>query len=445
MVFKNFRFQVFLRVTVLILCIVALAWCLTHALYLRSFYLAIACLVLTIELIWYIDRVNRDIKTFMSTLLQGDFMTHYQESGKGKSFEALYQMLNRISDAFKRINAEKEIQYRYLELLVEHVRVSILSIDADEKIHLANQALRDLLRKKILTSLKSIEAIDETLVRTIREIHAGETRLIKVNIEDELLQISIHASEFKLDGRYFKLISMQNIKNELDSREMESWQKLIRVLSHEIMNSVSPISSLSDTLHGLVRQNRVQLSTMETDLYNALDSGLEAIKLRSEGLFNFTQTYRKLTHVPKPSLKKTNLKDIIDRVQVLLRSKLAENNIQLKVYNTDVELVADGELMEHVFINLLLNAIDALKNQPEPQIEVYTSRTQKDLLHIHIVDNGEGIDPRTVEKIFIPFFTTRTNGSGIGLALTKQILQLHQANIVLKSQPGKGSEFIIVF
>jgi len=445
MVFKNFRFQVFLRVTVLILCIVALAWCLTHALYLRSFYLAIACLVLTIELIWYIDRVNRDIKTFMSTLLQGDFMTHYQESGKGKSFEALYQMLNRISDAFKRINAEKEIQYRYLELLVEHVRVSILSIDADEKIHLANQALRDLLRKKILTSLKSIEAIDETLVRTIREIHAGETRLIKVNIEDELLQISIHASEFKLDGRYFKLIYMQNIKNELDSREMESWQKLIRVLSHEIMNSVSPISSLSDTLHGLVRQNRVQLSTMETDLYNALDSGLEAIKLRSEGLFNFTQTYRKLTHVPKPSLKKTNLKDIIDRVQVLLRSKLAENNIQLKVYNTDVELVADGELMEHVFINLLLNAIDALKNQPEPQIEVYTSRTQKDLLHIHIVDNGEGIDPRTVEKIFIPFFTTRTNGSGIGLALTKQILQLHQANIVLKSQPGKGSEFIIVF
>jgi two-component system nitrogen regulation sensor histidine kinase NtrY len=441
MVFKNFRFQVFLRVTVLIFCIVALAWCLTNALYLRSFYIAIACLVLTIELI----RVNRDIKTFMSTLLQGDFMTHYQESGKGKSFDALYQMLNRISDAFKKINAEKEIQYRYLELLVEHVRVSILSIDADEKIHLANQALRDLLRKKIVTNLKMIESLDETLVRTIREIHAGETRLIKVNIEDELLQISIHASEFKLDGRYFKLISMQNIKNELDSREMESWQKLIRVLSHEIMNSVSPISSLSDTLHGLVRQNRVQLSTMETGLYNSLDSGLEAIKLRSEGLFNFTQTYRKLTHVPKPSLKKTNLKDIIDRVQVLLRSKLAENNIQLKVYNTDVELVADGELMEHVFINLLLNAIDALKNQPEPQIEVYTSRTQKDLLHIHVVDNGEGIDPRTVEKIFIPFFTTRTNGSGIGLALTKQILQLHQANIVLKSQPGKGSEFIIVF
>jgi len=445
MVFKNFRFQIFLRVTILILCIVALAWCITQALYLRSFYLAGACLVLTIELLWYIDRFNRDIKTFMSTLLQGDFMTHYQESGKGKSFDDLYQMLNRISEAFKKINAEKEIQYRYLELLVEHVRVSILSIDADEKIHLANQALRDLLRKKIVTSLKVIESIDETLVRTIRELHAGETRLIKVNIEDELLQISIHASEFKLDGKYFKLISMQNIKNELDSREMESWQKLIRVLSHEIMNSVSPISSLSDTLHGLVRQNRVKLLALEAALYNALDSGLEAIKVRSEGLFNFTQTYRKLTHVPKPSLRKTNLKDIIDRVQVLLRSKFDESNIQLKVYNIDVELVADGELMEHVFINLLLNAVDALKNQREPLIEIYTTQTEKGLIQIHVVDNGEGIDERTIEKIFIPFFTTRANGSGIGLALTKQILQLHQANIVLKSQPGKGSEFIIVF
>ena len=445
MVFKNFRFQIFLRVTILILCIVALAWCITQALYLRSFYLAGACLVLTIELLWYIDRFNRDIKTFMSTLLQGDFMTHYQESGKGKSFDDLYQMLNRISEAFKKINAEKEIQYRYLELLVEHVRVSILSIDADEKIHLANQALRDLLRKKIVTSLKVIESIDETLVRTIRELHAGETRLIKVNIEDELLQISIHASEFKLDGKYFKLISMQNIKNELDSREMESWQKLIRVLSHEIMNSVSPISSLSDTLHGLVRQNRVKLLALEAALYNALDSGLEAIKVRSEGLFNFTQTYRKLTHVPKPSLRKTNLKDIIDRVQVLLRLKFEESNIQLKVYNIDVELVADGELMEHVFINLLLNAVDALKNQREPLIEIYTTQTEKGLIQIHVVDNGEGIDERTIEKIFIPFFTTRANGSGIGLALTKQILQLHQANIVLKSQPGKGSEFIIVF
>ena len=159
------------------------------------------------------------------------------------------------------------------------------------------------------------------MVKTIREIHTGETRLIKVNIENELLQLSIHASEFKLEDRYFKLISMQNIKNELDIREMEAWQKLIRVLSHEIMNSVSPISSLSETLHGMVKENNNLLTNSDAGLYNALDKGLEAIKIRSEGLYNFTQTYRKLTGVPKLSLKKTNLKEILHRVKVLMTQK----------------------------------------------------------------------------------------------------------------------------
>jgi nitrogen fixation/metabolism regulation signal transduction histidine kinase len=383
------------------------------------------------------------MKSFIQTLLQRDFTTHYEVSGKGKSFDELYALFNQISDVFKKISAEKEIQYRYLELLVEHIRVSILSMDSEEKIHLANQALRDLLKKNVVTSLKALESVVDTLVKTIREIHAGETRLVKVSIENQLFQLSIHASEFKLDGRYFKLISMQNIKNELDTREMESWQKLIRVLSHEIMNSVSPISSLSDTLHKMVKQNKEKIPDIDTTLYNSLDKGLEAIRIRSEGLYNFTQTYRKLTLVPKVSPVKTNLKNILDRVQILMEPKIVENNIKLKISNVDVDMIADPELMEHVFINLLLNAIDALKKTTDPYIEVYTTRVQNGLLHVHIIDNGEGIDEQNIEKIFIPFFTTRSNGSGIGLALTKQILQLHQADILLKSELGRGTEFII--
>ena len=443
MVFKKFRFQITLRVAILTVCLSLLAWCIAHEYYLRSFYLVVTAVILVGELIWYIERFNRDINTFMNSLLQQDFTTHYQESGKGKSFDALYKMLNQISAAFNKISTEKEIQFRYLEMLVEHVRVGILSIDSDEKIYLANQALKDLLHKNVLSSLKSLESLDETLVKTIRQIHSGETRLIKLIVENELLQLSIHASEFKLEDRYFKLISMQNIKNELDVREMESWQKLIRVLSHEILNSVSPISSLSETLHGLVKQNDTLLTNSNASLYSSLDSGLEAIKIRSEGLFNFTQTYRKLTSVPTVSLRKTNLKDVIHRVQVLLRSKVNENNIQLLISDVDVSTVIDPELMEHVFINLLLNAIDALKEKRDPLILIRTTRTLKGNLCVHIVDNGEGIDESSMEKIFIPFFTTRKNGSGIGLALTKQILQLHQAEIQLKSELGKGTEFII--
>lgn len=444
MVFKNFRLQIILRIIILTVSITLFSWCLVYAFYLRSIYVAIAVIILTIEFIWYVDRFNRDIKTFMLSLMQRDFTTHYKDAGKGKSFDGLYELLNRISGAFKKISAEKEIQFRYLEMLVEHVRISILSIDADEKIHLANQAMKDLLQKNVLTSLKSLESVDGSMVKAIREIHAGETRLVKLTVENELLQLSIHASEFKLEDRYYKLISMQNIKTELDIREMEAWQKLIRVLSHEIMNSVSPISSLSETLHGMVKENNNLLTNSNASLYDALDKGLEAIKIRSEGLYNFTQTYRKLTGVPKLSLKQTNLKEILHRVQVLMAAKLNEHKIQLRILEVDVDIVVDPELMEHVFINLLLNAIDALKGKSDPSIHIRISKHQKGNLCIHVADNGEGIDEHTIEKIFIPFFTTRKNGSGIGLALTKQILQLHHADIQLKSEMGIGTEFIIV-
>lgn len=442
--FKNFRFQVALRVVILTAIIVLFSWCIVQALYLRSIYVAVAAIISVCELIWYIDRTNRDTKGFIQSLLQRDFTTHYEQVGRGKTIDGLYETFNNISDMFKKISAEKEIQHKYLELLVEHVRVGILSIDAEEKVHLTNQASRDLMKRNSIASVKTLESVDIVLVKTIREIHAGETRLVKVTIDNELLQLSVHASEFKLDGRYFKLISMQNIKNELDVREMESWQKLIRVLSHEIMNSVSPISSLGDTLHKMVTQNEHTLEQVNSTLYNSLDKGLEAIKLRSEGLVNFTQTYRKLTHIPIPSLKKVKLSDILNRVQTLLASKIEEQKISFKISNADVELVADPELMEHVFINLLLNAFEATKHREVPRIDIHTSSTSKGQLNIHIVDNGEGIDEQTMEKIFIPFFTTRKNGSGIGLALTKQILHLHQADILLKSKAGEGTEFIIV-
>jgi nitrogen fixation/metabolism regulation signal transduction histidine kinase len=444
MVFKNFRLLVIVRVVLLVLGTCVLAWCLVHGYYLRSVYLAVTVLALTGELIFYIDRFNRDIKSFMVSLLQRDFTTHYQSTGKSKSFDELYSMLNRISDVFKALSAEKEVQFRYLEMLVQHLRVGILSIDGAGKIHLANQAVKELLHKEVLLTLKSLESFDASFVKVLREIRTGETRLVKLRVQDELLQLSIHASEFKLEDKYYKLISMQNIRNELDAREMEAWQKLIRVLTHEIMNSVSPVISLSGTLHDLVTQSTEALKVSERDLLNTLDKGLEAIKVRSEGLYNFTQSYRKLTGIPKPNLKRVNLKDILQRVQILLDSKIKDHRILLQVHSVDTAVVVDADLMEHVLINLLLNAIEAVPETGEGRIEIRTSRSPEGGVCIHVVDNGEGMDDATAEKIFIPFFTTRKNGSGIGLPLIKQILQLHRADIRFSTVHGKGTEFVIV-
>lgn len=442
MVFKNFRVQIVIRILLLTAGIVLLAWCLVRELYLRSVYLAAADIVIVIEMVWYVDRFNRDVRMFMLSLMQRDFTTYYQSTGRGKSFDALYEMLNKISGAFKTISAEKESQHRYLEMLVEHIRVGVLSIDVDENVDIANQALKDLLQIGFIKSLKAFEIFDPLLILSIREILTGETKLVKLRVGNELLQLSMHASEFKLQGKYYKLISMQNIRTELDAREMDAWQKLIRVLSHEIMNSVSPISSLSETLHGLVTKNPEALNG-NSNLYETLDRGLEAIKIRSEGLYNFTQAYRKLTGIPRLSLKDIDLQDIIERISILMQAKLRGSNVRLDINDVHAEVNVDPELIEQVLINLILNSIDALEGKQDPAIRIWTSRDQKGRLIVHVADNGEGMDEMTSEKVFIPFFTTKKTGSGIGLALAKQILQLHKADIQFVTTKGQGTEFTI--
>lgn len=440
MVFKNFRFQVIVRVIFLLAAVSTLAWCLATDHYLRVVYAAIAVVIMVTELIWYVDRFNRDVKSFMTSLLQQDFTTHYQASGRSKSFDELYMTLNRISEAFRNLAAEKEVQLRYLEMLVEHLRVGIVSLDADGKVHLANQALKNLLQKKVLFSLHSF---DPLLASALRDIRGNETQLIKLRVDSALLQLSIHASEFRLEQKYYKLVSMQNIRNELDAREMEAWQKLIRVLTHEIMNSVSPVISLSDSLHQRVRHDP-DMKRHHPEIFDTLNEGLEAIRARSEGLHHFTQSYRKLTSIPRLSLKETTTREIFQRVTTLMRGKMQDKGIEFNASDLEIPIVVDPHLMEHVLINLLLNAIDAVAGMPAPRIGLKASRNKAGGVSILVSDNGEGIDPNTAEKIFIPFFTTRKNGSGIGLALTKQILQLHQADIQFSSEKGKGTEFVIM-
>jgi nitrogen fixation/metabolism regulation signal transduction histidine kinase len=441
MVFKNFRYQVILRIAAMLAASSLLAWCLVTQHYLRVVYAGVAVAVIVVDFFRYVDRFNRDVKSFMISLLQKDFTTRYQASGRSRTFDQLYEVLNRISEAFRNLSKEKEVQFRYLEMLVEHLRVGILSLDDKGKIQLANEALKDLLQKKVLFSLKSFPP---QLADTLRDIRGNETRLVKLLVKNELMQLSIHASEFRLEEKYYKLISMQNIRSELDAREMEAWQKLIRVLTHEIMNSVSPVMSLSDSLHGLVIQREQGAGAENKNLFATLEKGLEAIRIRSQGLHHFTQSYRKLTGIPEVSLKETTTKTIFDQVMTLMRSRMEEKGIVFTVSTTNIPVVVDPGLMEHVLINLLLNAMEAVCETTNPRIEMSAGTNAKGGVCLYVSDNGHGIDEATADKIFIPFFTTRKDGSGIGLALAKQILQLHHADIHFTSEIDKGTEFVIV-
>lgn len=438
---KNFKFNIVIRLIVITAIISTMVYFLfanTH--YLRSFYLLLFLTIAFAELLWYVDRTNRDFKAFLLALLQNDFTTRFSEHAKGKSFNEFYQVLNQITDRFERISSEKQAQHIYLESLVEHVRVGIISFDENEKIQLVNQATKSLLGISQIITLKSIGRVDENLLQTIKKIRPGENQIIKLVANNALLQLNVHASEFRLQGKYFKLVSLQNIKNALDQNEMLAWQKLIRVLTHEIMNSVTPITSLTGTLKQIVDKKRSEKSPIDEPTVEKLWVGLDAVENRSEGLKSFTQSYRKLTKVPTPVFTEIDLKQQLDRILELLKNETKEVDISLSIAKNTV-LLADPDLIDQVLINLIKNALDALIGVKEPRLSI---SYQNDGV-INITDNGLGIEQEKLDQIFIPFFTTKKEGSGIGLALSQQIMHLHNGKIEVTSTPGRGTTFTLKF
>lgn len=418
--------------------IATLSYCLIHQLYLRSIYVAIALIIAIGELLRYVEKTNRDLTSFLSALSQNDFTTIYSEKDRGKSFNNLYSVFNQITNKFRAISESKEAQFIFLSLLVEHIRVGILSIDERDQIHLINQSMRNYLANTTVKNLADLSGQEREIVNVFRTIRAGESQLIKKTVDGKIIPLTIHASEIRLQGQYFKLISAQDIRNELEANELEAWQKLIRVLTHEIMNSVSPIISLSSTLHNLVNENKKE-EELGAEEKITLQKGLEAIKIRSKGLQYFANAYRSLTKIPQPQFQKVQFKNIIDRLTTLFKEEFNLKGIQLQldIKNEESEVFADAELLEQVLINLLRNAIDAVAGQPQPLIKVRIETSGISIIQIE--DNGAGIDEDKIDKVFIPFFTTKKSGSGIGLALSKQIVLMHGGQISLTSKVGVGT------
>lgn len=444
MVFRSFRLNVIIR---LVLIVIAIAWLLYYALvepnYLRSVYLFIFFIFLLGELFYYFEKTNRDLANFLTSILQKDFSTHFSEAGKGKSFNLLYKTLNRINEQFKNLSSEKEAQHLYLETLVEHVRIGIISYKEDGNIHLINEAMKQLLERAHLPNIYALGRIDEHLLETTLTINPSETRLIKVIINGKLLQLSINCSVFKIQNESYRLLSFQNIKNELETHELDTWQKLIRVLTHEIMNSVAPITSLTSTLQQIVASELEK--NEEHTTFTKVGTGLEAIYNRSQGLMKFTENYRSLTKIPPPKISKVNVKDLLDNTLTLLQPTLEKKNINVRKFieGSSPIIYADEELFQQVLINIINNAIDAICDLEKPEIAIMVAQQNDGKHTFSIHDNGNGISPENIDKIFIPFFTTKKEGSGIGLALSRQILQRHNATITVESRPEEGTTFLI--
>ncbi|MES2734638.1 MAG: ATP-binding protein [Bacteroidota bacterium] len=460
MAFRNFRFYVTCRILLLLALGYGAMYVATQTYFwLVSFWLALLVILLTVELIRYVERNERSLAQFLLSIRQNDF-THSFASLSAKSAavtgrpasqaDHLQEAYQQIMLVFRKLRDEKETQYQYLQTVVEHVNVALLCFDDKGEIKLMNAAAKLLLRRPTLKNLHSLDKIDPQLREAFGHMQAGKPALVKLEIEHRLVNLSMQASEFKLLGEKYTLLSLQDIRYELEAQEVEAWQKLIRVLTHEIMNSVIPISTLTSVVCEMLVNEQGQLldlSALDSEEASDLQGSLRTIESRSKGLVSFVKAYKSITQLPEPRLTTVSLQELFQRVHTLLKSATSRQGITFECIAPppDLHLKADLELVEQVLINLVRNAMDALANQPSPQITLHAGRNAHRQIYIQVRDNGLGIDAEVLPQIFIPFFTTKPEGTGVGLSLSRQIMLLHRGNITVHSKAGEGSTFTLVF
>lgn len=443
--------QVVLRVLLLLASLIAISLIWSREGYMiTTIVLLVFVLLQTASLILFLEKTNSRLARFLASIRHSDFSSSFTDESLGKSFAELNHEFNQVIEAFKTNRAEKEEHFNYLLTVVQHVSIGIIVFRRDGKVDVFNNAIKKMLRLNHLRSIQELGAVKDDLPEMLLRMQAGDKLLVKVFLQDELIQLSINATEFRMRGETYVLISLQNIHPELEDKEIESWQRLIRVLTHEIMNSITPISSLTATIQEMITdpetgESRVQ--QLDSEDLESITAAVETIGSRSRGLLNFVEVYRNLTRIPKPNFRYFPVKELFVRATELLKPKIELHHIQCKwrVFPDDLMVLADPDLVDQVVINLMLNAIDAVKTRENPQISIVASQNVNNRITIDIADNGHGIKPDLMDKIFMPFFTSKKEGSGIGLSLSRQIMQMHKGAISVKSKPEEGTVFTLMF
>jgi len=345
---------------------------------------------------------------------------------------------------FRNTRMEAEEQHQYLQTIVQHIGVGLVAFTGTGRVQLMNAAAKRLLSVNHLTHVKALEPVSKSLVETLMSLRAGDKALVKIERNNELIQLAIQATEFKMREQRYVLASIQNIRTELEEKEMEAYQKLIRVLTHEIMNSMTPISSLAASVNDVLSKKPREGQPAEAE---EVREAVQTIEKRSRGLLRFVEAYRNLTRIPKPKFRIFQVGELFRQVEQLMRTQMPEHHVRFssKVNPATLELTADQEMMEQVLINLLLNAFHAVRNKSDGAVALSSFLDKKGHVIIDVNDNGPGIPEEVKEKIFIPFFTTKKEGSGIGLSLSKEIMRLHKGSIHVHSQPGDGTIFRLIF
>ena len=453
MTYKNFRLNIIFRVLLLVVTIYILVHVIQNGeYYMTPFLFAILLLLQTLSLINYIEKTNRIVSSFLESIRFSDFSRTFQAEGLGSSFDGLKRSFNKVIEDFQKIRSEKEEHYFYLQQIISHVEIGILAYRTDGTVEMINNSAKKLFNLQSLKNIQLLETWSPGLESVFFDIKPGDNQLVKVSRGEDVLQLSIYATQFKINDREIILVSIKNIQSELEEQEMKAWQKLIRVLTHEIMNSIAPIASLTSTVNVMVKETVTQLESdtnnnIDTESFNDIIEALETIHKRSTGLIHFVEKYRNLTKIPTPNFSTYKIKTQFENIYNLLKKDIIESEINFKIIVIPevLEVTADEQLIEQVLINLVKNSIHALENVENGEIKLnaYINNSGKRVMQIY--DNGQGIIKEVGDKIFIPFFTTKTSGSGIGLSLSKQIMRQHGGHIKVSSEPFVETCFTLTF
>ena len=450
MISRNLYFQLVFRVILIVSLALAAGWVVAvNGSFLFVFLCVVVEVVIVINLIAYLNSTNQKISYFLESVQNDDSALSFPTNITDKPTRELYQALNKVNKQIQQLKIEARQQEQYFQTLLEHVATGIITFNHGGFVLHANTAAKKMLAVEVLTHINQLERINKNLFQAIRSIKPFEQKLISVATERGTIQLSLKATSFKIQNNELILLSVQDIRNELDEKELDSWMKLIRVLMHEIMNSIAPITSLSESLCKFFTVDgrpalpeEVNEATIQTTI-----RGLNVIKEQGNGLMLFVESYRKLTRLSKPEKKNFRVDDLVSRIKILYGSLENSETVKLSVLINPpgMELLADENQVSQVLLNLVKNALQATVTNAEGKIGIAAGYNSDHHAEIRVIDNGIGIPDEILEQIFVPFFTTRENGSGIGLSLSRQIMRLHGGTLQVHSIPGKETVFSMIF
>jgi two-component system nitrogen regulation sensor histidine kinase NtrY len=449
--FRNFKLKIILRVAGITGFVFLFFYSLSLNYYIMPVIVGVVIIYQVFSLIHFLNRTNRELASFLESIRFSEFTRSFRMEGLGGSYSELSKAFNEVIKDFQKVRSEKEEHFHYLQTVVQNIDASLIAYQKDGTVELINKAAKKLFQVSALKNIQDLKSRSSELTGTLLKIKPGESKLVKIRDEEDILHLAIYSTTIKIKNKLIVLATIKDLQNVLEEQETEAWQKLIRVLTHEIMNSITPIASLSSTLDnmlkGIATDNKGENVRLEKKAVNEIHEALQTINKRSMGLLHFVNTYRNLTRIPKPNFKIYSVSKLFINIKKLMHDELAKSNIKLivNIKPENININADEELIEQVIINLIQNSIYALRSTKKGVIQLHGFLNKRGRATIQVIDNGPGILKDVLDKIFIPFFTTKRSGSGIGLSLSRQIIRLHNGTITAHSEPNKETVFTLTF